>query len=301
MESINKIAVLYGGSSGEREVSIESGKRVHDAIIELGYECKKFDINDVDDLNTLTNFDFIFIALHGEEGESGVLQKQLESIGLPYTGSNAESCSRSWNKSISKDLIRKNGMKTPDSIQINNSLNFKRSYEDIPFDHFFIKPSMDGSSVNIFEIKDENEYLKTLQQLSSLNGPFILEEAIKHKEYTVTIIGDLVFPPIEIKTTNSFYDYEAKYLSDDTDLVEAQYSNEWIDKIKNFARDSYEALKCSGWARVDILEDEYGDLYFLELNSSPGMTSHSCVPKSGEFIGLSYNQVVQKIINASID
>ena len=83
MESINKIAVLYGGSSGEREVSIESGKRVHDAIIELGYECKKFDINDVDDLNTLTNFDFIFIALHGEEGESGVLQKQLESIGLP--------------------------------------------------------------------------------------------------------------------------------------------------------------------------------------------------------------------------
>ena len=301
MESINKIAVLYGGSSGEREVSIESGKRVHDAIIELGYESKKFDINDIDDLHALINFDFIFIALHGEEGESGALQKRLESIGIPYTGSNAESCSHSWNKSISKNLIRKNGMKTPDSIQINNSLSFKRSYEDIPFDHFFIKPSMDGSSVNIFEIKDENEYLKTLQQLSSLNGPFILEEAIKHKEYTVTIIGDLVFPPIEIKTTNSFYDYEAKYLSDDTDLVEAQYSNEWIDKIKNFARDSYEALKCSGWARVDILEDEYGDLYFLELNSSPGMTSHSCVPKSGEFIGLSYNQVVQKIINASID
>ena len=301
MESINKIAVLYGGSSGEREVSIESGKRVHDAIIELGYESKKFDINDIDDLHALINFDFIFIALHGEEGESGALQKRLESIGIPYTGSNAESCSHSWNKSISKNLIRKNGMKTPDSIQINNSLSFKRSYEDIPFDHFFIKPSMDGSSVNIFEIKDENEYLKTLQQLSSLNGPFILEEAIKHKEYTVTIIGDLVFPPIEIKTTKSFYDYEAKYLSDDTDLVEAQYSNEWIDKIKHFARDSYEALKCSGWARVDILEDEYGDLYFLELNSSPGMTSHSCVPKSGEFIGLSYNQVVQKIINASID
>ena len=301
MESINKIAVLFGGSSGEREVSLESGKRVYDAIIALGYDCDKFDINDIKDINVLRNFDFIFIALHGEEGESGALQKQLETIGIPFTGSNSESCSYSWNKSISKDLIRKNGMKTPNSIQINNSLSFKRSYEDIPFDHFFIKPSMDGSSVNIFEIKDENEYLKTLQQLSSLNGPFILEEAIKHKEYTVTIIGDLVFPPIEIKTTNSFYDYEAKYLSDDTDLVEAQYSNEWIDKIKNFARDSYEALKCSGWARVDILEDEYGDLYFLELNSSPGMTSHSCVPKSGEFIGLSYNQVVQKIINASID
>lgn len=301
MESIDKIAVLFGGSSGEREVSLESGKRVYDAIIALGYDCDKFDINDIKDINVLRNFDFIFIALHGEEGESGALQKQLETIGIPFTGSNSESCSYSWNKSISKDLIRKNGIKTPDSIQINNPLNFNRSFKDIPFDHFFIKPSMDGSSVNIFEIKDENEYLKTLQQLSSLNGPFILEEAIKHKEYTVTIIGDLVFPPIEIKTTNSFYDYEAKYLSDDTDLVEAQYSNEWIDKIKNFAWDSYEALKCSGWARVDILEDEYGDLYFLELNSSPGMTSHSCVPKSGEFIGLSYNQVVQKIINASID
>ena len=301
MESIDKIAVLFGGSSGEREVSLESGKRVYDAIIALGYDCDKFDINDIKDINVLRNFDFIFIALHGEEGESGALQKQLETIEIPFTGSNSESCSYSWNKSISKDLIRKNGIKTPDSIQINNPLNFNRSFKDIPFDHFFIKPSMDGSSVNIFEIKDENEYLKTLQQLSSLNGPFILEEAIKHKEYTVTIIGDLVFPPIEIKTTNSFYDYEAKYLSDDTDLVEAQYSNERIDKIKNFARDSYEALKCSGWARVDILEDEYGDLYFLELNSSPGMTSHSCVPKSGEFIGLSYNQVVQKIINASID
>ena len=301
MESIDKIAVLFGGSSGEREVSLESGKRVYDAIIALGYDCDKFDINDIKDINVLRNFDFIFIALHGEEGESGALQKQLETIGIPFTGSNSESCSYSWNKSISKDLIRKNGIKTPDSIQRNNPLNFNRSFKDIPFDHFFIKPSMDGSSVNIFEIKDENEYLKTLQQLSSLNGPFILEEAIKHKEYTVTIIGDLVFPPIEIKTTNSFYDYEAKYLSDDTDLVEAQYSNEWIDKIKHFAWDSYEALKCSGWARVDLLEDEYGDLYFLELNSSPGMTSHSCVPKSGEFIGLSYNQVVQKIINASID
>ena len=300
MESINKIAVLYGGSSAEREVSIESGKRVHDAIIELGYECKKFDINDVDDLHTLTNFDFIFIALHGEEGESGVLQKQLESIGLPYTGSNAESCSRSWNKSISKDLIRKNGMKTPDSIQINNSLNFKRSYEDIPFDHFFIKPSMDGSSVNIFEIKNENEYKATIKKLNTLNGPFILEEAIKFKEYTVTIIGELVLPPIEIKTSNSFYDYEAKYISDDTDLVEAKYSNEWLDDIKNFAKNSYQSLGCSGWARVDILEDKDGDFYFLELNSSPGMTSHSCVPKSGEFMGLTYNEIVQKIIDASI-
>ena len=300
MESINKIAVLYGGSSGEREVSIESGKRVHDAIIELGYECKKFDINDVDDLNTLTNFDFIFIALHGEEGESGVLQKQLESIGLPYTGSNAESCSRSWNKSISKDLIRKNGMKTPDSIQINNSLNFKRSYEDIPFDHFFIKPSMDGSSVNIFEIKNENEYKVTIKKLNTLNGPFILEEAIKFKEYTVTIIGELVLPPIEIKTSNSFYDYEAKYISDDTDLVEAKYSDEWLDNIKNFAKNSYQSLGCSGWARVDILEDKDGHFYFLELNSSPGMTSHSCVPKSGEFMGLTYNEIVQKIIDASI-
>ena len=300
MESINKIAVLYGGSSAEREVSIESGKRVHDAIIELGYECKKFDINDVDDLNTLTNFDFIFIALHGEEGESGVLQKQLESIGLPYTGSNAESCSRSWNKSISKDLIRKNGMKTPDSIQINNSLNFKRSYEDIPFDHFFIKPSMDGSSVNIFEIKNENEYKATIKKLNTLNGPFILEEAIKFKEYTVTIIGELVLPPIEIKTSNSFYDYEAKYISDDTDLVEANYSDEWLDNIKNFAKNSYQSLGCSGWARVDILEDKDGHFYFLELNSSPGMTSHSCVPKSGEFMGLTYNEIVQKIIDASI-
>ena len=206
MESIDKIAVLFGGSSGEREVSLESGKRVYDAIIALGYDCDKFDINDIKDINVLRNFDFIFIALHGEEGESGALQKQLETIGIPFTGSNSESCSYSWNKSISKDLIRKNGIKTPDSIQINNPLNFNRSFKDIPFDHFFIKPSMDGSSVNIFEIKDENEYLKTLQQLSSLNGPFILEEAIKHKEYTVTIIGDLVFPPIEIKTANSFYD-----------------------------------------------------------------------------------------------
>jgi len=300
MESINKIAVLYGGSSGEREVSIESGKRVFDAIIELGYESKKFDINDIDDLHALINFDFIFIALHGEEGESGALQKRLESIGIPYTGSNAESCSHSWNKSISKNLIRKNGMKTPDSIQINNSLSFKRSYEDIPFDHFFIKPSMDGSSVNIFEIKNKDEYKETIEKLNTLNGPFILEEAIKFKEYTVTIIGDLVLPPIEIKTVNSFYDYDAKYISNDTDLVEANYGDEWVNNIKNFAKNSYQALGCSGWARVDILENSDGDFYFLELNSSPGMTSHSCVPKSGEFMGLSYNEVVQKIIDASI-
>lgn len=159
---------------------------------------------------------------------------------------------------------------------------------------------MDGSSINIFEIKNENEYRKTLEQLRDLNGPFILEEAIKHKGFTVTIIGDSVLPPLEIKTQNSFYDYEAKYLSDDTDLVEAKYGNEWLVNIKDFAKNSYQALGCTGWARVDILEDKDGEFYFLELNSSPGMTSHSCVPKSGEFMGLSYNEVVKKIIDASV-
>ena len=107
-------------------------------------------------------------------------------------------------------------------------------------------------------------------------------------------------PPIEIKTVNSFYDYDAKYISNDTDLVEANYGDEWVNNIKNFAKNSYQALGCSGWARVDILENSDGDFYFLALNSSPGMTSHICVPKSGGFMGLSYNEVVQKIIDASI-
>ena len=300
MGNIENIIIICGGSSSEREISLQSGEGVFEALKELNYNVQKKDFNDLDNLNELKEYDIVFIALHGEEGESGLLQAELESLGISFTGPNSNACMQSWNKSISKDVIRNNGLKTPSSINIKNSEAFKKRYQDIPFEHFFLKPAMEGSSVNIFEVKNEQDYEQALSKVNGISQEFILEEAIKHKEYTVSIIGDEIFPPIEIKTVNSFYDYDAKYLCDSTQLIQAEGDEATIKKIKDFALNSYHALGCSGWARVDILQDSNHDLYFLELNSSPGMTSHSCVPKSASFLGLDYKQVVNKIINASI-
>ncbi len=300
MGNIENIIVICGGSSSEREISLQSGEGVFVALKELDYNVQKKDFNDLDNFNELKDCDMVFIALHGEEGESGLLQAELESLGVYFTGPDSSACMKSWNKSISKDVIRNNGLKTPSSINIRNTQVFKKKYHELPFEHFFLKPIMEGSSVNIFEVKNEQDYEYALNKINSSSQEFILEQAIKYKEYTVSIIGDEIFPPIEIKTLNSFYDYDAKYLSDTTQLIQADGNDASIKKIKDFALNSYNALGCSSWARVDILQDSNHDLYFLELNSSPGMTSHSCVPKSASFLGLDYKQVVKKIIDASI-
>ena len=306
MEKINKIAVLYGGSSSEREISIQSGEGVYKAIIELGFVADLIDINDLEDLSELTVFDFIFIALHGFEGEGGKLQKDLDDLNILYSGSNSKACRNTWNKRLTKEILEKNHIRTPvwlevkfDKTIVDNGLHVSPYDRFRPFEYLFLKPQEDGSSVDIFKISDEESLRAAYKKCTNPNRGFLFEEYIHGREITVTIIDKECFPPIEIITKNEFYDYDAKYHSNETLLIEAKLNNRELTEINKIAFDAFKALDCNGWARVDLIQDDDGKFYVIEINTVPGMTSHSCVPKSGSFLGLSYSDVVKKIIDAS--
>ena len=301
MEATRKFAVICGGSSPEREISLKSGNGVNDALIHIGHDSQIIDFKDLAGLDELTKFDVIFIALHGFEGESGILQDKLESIGVKYTGSNSKGCENTWNKRLCKKLLIKNSLQTPNFVSCNNleeSFNpFVSFFEEHGYDsELFMKPSEDGSSIDIFKISNFEEFEDAKNKCHNKFREFIFEERIRGKEYTVTIINNECFPPIEIKTNNEFYDYDAKYISNETILAEADLSDKDLAKISKVALKAFNVLECNGWARVDFMQDKKGKFHVIEVNTVPGMTTHSCVPKSGSFLGLSYEEVVKKIL-----
>ena len=308
MVKINKIAVLCGGSSSEREISLQSGEGVHNAICDLGYESDLIDFKNLSNLNELKIYDFIFIVLHGFEGEGGKLQKELDDLNIRYSGSGSKACANTWNKKITKEILKENNINTPISIDITefsdqiakSGLNIS-SYDCFrPFNHLFLKPEADGSSIDIFKISDDESLKNAYKKCTNRKRGFLFEEYIQGRELTVTVINKECFPPIEIITKNEFYDYDAKYISDDTLHIQAKLSLDELRDINSISLKAFNALGCKGWARIDFLQNNDGKFYVIEVNTAPGMTAHSNVPKSGSLIGLTYNKVVQKIIDASL-
>ena len=308
MEEIKKVAVLCGGSSSEREISLQSGQGVYEAIYNLGYESDLIDFKDLSNLKELKIYDFIFIVLHGFEGEGGKLQKDLEDLNILYSGSGPEACSKTWNKKITKKILKENNINTPISISVEkfsyqvaeNGLNIPLYDCFRPFNYLFLKPDADGSSIDIFKISDDESLKNAYKNCTDRKRGFLFEEYIEGRELTVTIINQECFPPIEIVTKNEFYDYEAKYISDDTLHIQAKLSLDELRDINSISLKAFNALGCKGWARIDFLQNNDGKFYVIEVNTAPGMTAHSNVPKSGSLIGLTYNKVVQKIIDASL-
>ena len=303
MDDIKKIAVICGGSSPEREISLQSGNGVGNALIELGYQTSIIDFQDLNDFSILKNYDLVFIALHGFEGEGGDLQERLDTLGIKYTGSKSVGCKNTWNKAKCKNILFQNDVSSPKAV-VSSSLD----NEDFnPFTEFekefgykknlFMKPSEDGSSIDIYKISNIDDFISARMSCVDKSREFIFEEEIKGKEYTLTIINNECFPPIEIQTNNDFYDYDAKYISDDTILDQVKLSDNELNIINDIALRAFHALKCSGWARVDIIQDINGDFNVIEINTVPGMTSHSCVPKSASFMGLSYQDVIKEILS----
>ena len=306
MYEINNIAVLYGGSSSEREISLKSGNGVHKAILELGYESSLIDFRDLESLEKLINFDYIFIALHGFEGEGGKLQENLDNLNIRYSGSGPDACRNTWNKKLTKEILKKNDIRTPNWLDltfgaevVQKGLNASSFDKFRPFDHLFLKPQEDGSSIDIFKISDNESLRDAYQKCVKPDREFLFEEYINGREITVTIINKKCYPPIEILTNNDFYDYDAKYISDDTLHVEAELSDKELKQIESISLNAFEVLDCKGWGRVDLLQDQMGNFNVIEINTVPGMTAHSNVPKSGSLLGLSYSDVVKEIINAS--
>ena len=302
---ISSVVVLYGGTSSEREISLQSGQNIYEALQSLGYKAESLDFKDLEHIDKLRDYDFVFIALHGHEGDSGLLQENLDRLGIKYSGSNSIGCKNTWNKRRFKDLLMRADISTPkykgyDSL---NGLTIE-DYKSLSFlntnNSIFLKPAAEGSSVDTFEIKNENEFIEAIKSVHDKDREFIFEQGIKFKEFTVTIIDKDIYPPIEILADGDFYNYEAKYISEDTQLIKAELSDEEKLKIQEIAIQAFNISGASGWGRVDLVQDIFKNFYILEINTVPGMTSHSCVPRSGSLSGLTYNDVVKNIINASL-
>jgi D-alanine-D-alanine ligase len=292
---LGKVAVLMGGRSGEREVSLKSGAAVLAALQRQGVDAHAFDPAERP-LHDIEAFDRVFIALHGRYGEDGTIQGALELLGIPYTGSGVMASAVGMDKWRTKLLWRAAGTVTPDFelVTADSDLAAIEQKLGLPL---FVKPANEGSSIGISKVKQAGG-LKAAYELAAKADPLVIaEQFVGGGEYTVGILGDQVLPIIRIVPANEFYDFEAKYLRDDTQyLCPCGLPAEQEAQIQAEALQAFRAIGGRGWGRVDFLMDAAGKHYFLEVNTSPGMTDHSLVPMGAKAAGIGFDQLVLKIL-----
>ncbi|WP_340608228.1 D-alanine--D-alanine ligase [Xenorhabdus bharatensis] len=300
----DKVAVLLGGTSAEREVSLQSGQAVVAGLKEAGINAHSVDTKyfDVTKLKE-EGFSKVFIALHGRGGEDGTVQGVLEFLQLPYTGSGVMASALSMDKLRTKQLWQ--GAKLPVSpYVVFNSHQFEQ-VNDFQIKEYvqelglplMVKPNLEGSSVGMTKVNDYSELRGALELAFQYDQIVLVEKWMFGPEYTVAFLGDEVLPSIRIQAPEVFYDYDAKYISNETKyFCPSGLSAEKEQELADLALRAYKIVGCSGWGRVDIMDDGNGNFYLLEVNTSPGMTSHSLVPQAARQTGLSFSQLVARIL-----
>lgn len=299
-----KVAVLLGGTSAEREVSLQSGAAVLAGLRESGIDAHGIDTCSfaVTRLKE-EGYSKVFIALHGRGGEDGTLQGVLEHLGLPYTGSGVMASALTMDKFRSKLVWQALGLPVAPFVALNRkqlgeagqgALAQKIAALGLPL---IVKPSREGSSVGMSKVMSQQELLPALEEAFRHDDDLLIESWLSGAEYTVAIVGDRVMPSIRIQPAGIFYDYQAKYLSDETQyFCPSGLDAEQEQQLSDLALQAYRALDCSGWGRVDVMQDSAGNFNLLEVNTSPGMTSHSLVPMAAKQAGLSFPQLVARIL-----
>lgn len=309
MNKFGKVAVLLGGTSGEREVSLSSGAAVLAALKRQGEDAQAFDPAERN-LSELAQFDQVFNTLHGRGGEDGTMQGVLELMGIPYTGSGVMASSLGMDKWRTKLLWRALNIATPDFEMVYEDSDFAAIEEKLGLP-LFVKPANEGSSIGISKVKQKGG-LQPAWRLAAKADPLVIaEKFIGGGEYTVGILADdlkgyRALPIIRIVPKNEFYDFDAKYLRDDTEyLCPSGLSAEKEALIQAEALQAFKAIGCKGWGRVDFLMDgdstnDMGNHYFLELNTNPGMTDHSLVPMAAKAAGISFDALVIQILASTL-
>ena len=299
MSEFGRVAVLLGGKSAEREVSLQSGGRVLAALQRQGVDAQPFDPAQRN-FGELAAFDRVFIALHGRHGEDGTIQGALELMGLPYTGSGVMASALGMDKWRTKLLWQAAGLPIPEFVVLEARSDFAAVEKQLGLP-IFVKPDCEGSSIGISKVKAAGELQAAYREAVKHDALVLAERGISGGEYTVAILGDgdnmQALPIIKIEPATEFYDYDAKYLRDDTayrcpcGLPEARER-----ELRVQALEAFRVLGCRGWGRVDFLMDEAGNAYFLEVNTAPGMTDHSLVPMAARVAGISYDELVLRVL-----
>jgi len=306
-----KVLVLMGGTSEEREVSLRSGKAVLDALLSLGYDARAIDYNSFRISEIIDyNADVVFIALHGKNGEDGTVQGLLESLGLNYTGSGVATSVLCIDKVLSKKILSYEGIPSPgfkilsqqDLQDPDAMLAGLRQNIGIPM---VVKAATQGSSIGTFIVRREDDIIKAIKTAFNYSAEVLVEEFIDGQELTVALIGNnepQVLPIIEITSSNEFYDYESKYTQGKCEhIIPARIGEDTRQEIARISRQVYQLMGCQGFSRIDFMLDKNARPYVLEINTIPGMTEMSLVPDAARAAGISFEDLVERIIRLALE
>lgn len=288
------IAVLMGGNSAERGVSLNSGKAVYQALKSQQIDCFEFDWKG-ENLENLWSqeFDLAFVVLHGRGGEDGAIQKLLEARNISYTGSNADASAKGMDKHLSKEIWKVSNLPLAPSVVAIHNMTLPIINFPLPW---AIKPVSEGSSIGISKVTDPDQLDEALALAWRYDDRVLIEQWIEGEEYTVTILGKDTLPVIKIVADQDFYNYDSKYLSSTTQyLCPCGLTENQENQLKEIALKAFQAIGANGWGRIDFILDKDNSPFLLEINTVPGMTSHSLVPMAAKAAGITFEQLVQRI------
>ncbi len=305
--AFGRVAVLMGGTSSEREVSLDSGRNVLEALQARGVDAFKVDgIPALLDLVRNGGVDRVFNILHGNKGggEDGVLQGLLEALGVPYTGSGVLGSALSMDKIRTKQVWLSLCLPTPRFVRLAPGADMHAAARSLGLP-VFVKPSCEGSSVGAFRILHESDLTDAEAFAANYDGELLMEQMIVGDELTVAVLDDgpghRALPSIRIVPKGEWYDYNAKYIADDTGYLCPGLDGADEDEIRRIALAAFEAVGCRGWGRVDVMRDRAtGAFYLLEVNTAPGMTSHSLVPKAAGQVGIGFEELCWRVLEATV-
>ena len=300
--AFGRVAVLMGGTSAEREVSLESGRNVLEALRARGIDAKPVDgIPALLEALLAKRFDRVFNILHGNKGggEDGTLQGLLEALGVPYTGSGVLGSALGMDKIRTKQVWLSLGLPTPRYARLAPGADVVAAARGLGLP-VIVKPSCEGSSVGVSRVFDEAGLAAAVALAARYPGELLMEQLVVGGEYTVGILGDVALPSIRIVPAGEYYDYHAKYQAEDTQYLCPGLEGEAERAIRALALQAFRAAGCTGWGRVDVMRDAEGNNYLLEVNTAPGMTSHSLVPKAAGQVGIGFEELCWRVLETSL-
>ncbi len=293
-----KVAVLMGGLSAEREISLLSGNAVLAALKNKGVDAHGIDVSEsvIADLEK-ENFQRAFIVLHGRGGEDGTIQALLKLMAVPYTGSGVMASSLAMDKLKTKQIWLAMGLPTPDFCILDSAQSCQQALEKLSLP-LIVKPVLEGSSIGMSKVESEDELIPAWHKAQQCGGTVIAEHWIEGDEYTAAVLDDQVLPMIKLKTTHKFYDYDAKYEAVDTQYIcPCGLSEEQEAEFATLMTKAFNAVGASSWGRVDFMVDKNNQPWLIEVNTVPGMTDHSLVPMAAKQAGISFDELVLKILS----
>lgn len=296
------VAVLCGGISAERKISLNSGKSIYEALTAVGIQTSLVDVSEniVEELLRIKP-DRVFIALHGVGGEDGKMQAILDGLNIPYTGSGVASSAIAMNKLQTKRIWQSAGINTPEYQVLDAQTHWDAVFERLG-PHVFVKPACEGSSLGMSKVSSATALRDAYQTALKYDSWVIAEKGISGREFTVGIVAGIPLPIIELKTSQDFYNYEAKYQSNSTEyLCPCALNDEQREQLNQLAINAFNQLGCKGWGRLDVMMDEASRFYLLEVNTVPGMTNHSLIPKAAQAMDIDFENLCVLLLSQTFE